>query len=95
MSHHVRGLSRLAFPQGEPQRGPVPVAPRRLHQDVPAAAVARLGDRAPVLSPSGGVLRRDEAVVAHELPGAAEAPEVARLRHQDHRRLGGRGVPES
>ena len=60
----------------------VAVVPGALHQDAAHVAVPCLRDRPPPLTGAAAVLARREPEVRHQLPGAAEARDVAELGQQ-------------
>ena len=83
-----RVLVLLASSEGRPHGGTLSIVPGRLHEDVPNAGVARLGDGPETPSVSRGVLTGHEPQIGHELARGLKAPDVPELGSQYHRSLG-------
>src|SRR5207247_8305718 len=75
----VGGLAVLALLERAADPGAGAVVPGGFDEQPPRVAGAGLGDRPEAAAFAGGVLRRDQPDVAHQLPWAGEALEVADL----------------
>ena len=78
----LRRQAGLPAPEGGPDRGPVPVGPRRLDQGGAHPFRAGLGDVAPAGAGPAGVFRRDQPGEAHERAGGGEPAPVHHLGRQ-------------
>src|SRR6202044_813153 len=80
---HGLALAFLPTSNRVAQSGWKAVVPGRFHQDCAGVSVAGLCDIAPMMPLAGGVLRRYQAEITHELLGVRESTEVPDLGDED------------